>query len=393
MNTVELLSCLTLIVLSALLSATEVALFSLSRFQLRNLRETFRSSYQRIRKLLSDPSGLLITILVTNEIINISLSTIIVDALSRKWEKKFPESLKTLIPSEYVLNLPPWVFDTFMSMLVVTPIVLVFCEIFPKVIGVRINQVVAPVISAPLLGLYHIATPMHRWIKRLISFLTKRLGKTPTEEEMDPLSKKIKEDEFLILLEKGHQEGLVDQNELELIRNVFQLDDTRVSDIVIPIPSLLTIPAQMKIKDALYQFKKKNFYRIPVHGADKNEIVGILYAKDLLSAKFETERLEMSVDTVMRRPLIVPLDLRLNVLFRKFKQSQTHMAVVVNAQNKPTGIVTMGDLLYDLVEDIFPEEEEDEEESSQKTALKSAVPDSPKDSPSNSPRNRKTSPS
>src|SRR5437868_6513961 len=130
MTSVEFLLFLSLIFFSASLSASEVALFSLSRFQLRSLKENFRPTYRKIKRLLGDPGGLLITILVLNEVINISLSTLIASTVSR---------FNLPIPF-YLSRVPSWFLKTILDIAFTAPIILIFCEVTPKVIGTRINR-------------------------------------------------------------------------------------------------------------------------------------------------------------------------------------------------------------------------------------------------------------
>src|SRR5690242_4838953 len=129
MSPLELLLCALLIFCSAYISASETALFSLTRFQLRFLKENFRSVYRKIKKLLSDPGGLLITLLMVNEILNIALSALITKAVSRG---------HTSVPS-YLGNFPSWAFEVILGLLITAPIILFLCEITPKVIGAKAN--------------------------------------------------------------------------------------------------------------------------------------------------------------------------------------------------------------------------------------------------------------
>src|SRR5690242_16673144 len=121
MTSIEMLACILLVASSAYLSASEIAIFSLSRFQLRYLKDNFRLAHRRIKRLLSDPSGLLVTTLVLTEILNIGLSTLITRSVSQQ--------SNDLPPLFKAANIPDWALETIIGTVITAPIVLIFCEI------------------------------------------------------------------------------------------------------------------------------------------------------------------------------------------------------------------------------------------------------------------------
>ena len=158
------------------------------------------------------------------------------------------------------------------------------------------------------------------------------------------------------MVEEGHKEGAIGQSEFELIKNVFELDDTAVSEVTTPLSQVLTIPAHASFQEALAAFRDRKYSRIPVVSGDRREIVGILYSKDLLRAKLDPSFSVKTVADLMRRPFFVRPSLRLNVLFRKFKRQKIHMALVKEAEGDVIGVVTMSDLLEVVFEDLFATE-------------------------------------
>jgi putative hemolysin len=351
MTTLELLSCVILISLSAYLSASEIALFSLSRFQLRFLKENFRPVHRKIKRLLADPGGVLITILVINEILNISLSSLITNVITRE-HIDVPSSLSFI---------PNWAYETVIGILITTPLVLFFCEATPKVIGARINQLVATVTAGPLNSIYSLLRPVRYLLKQVIRHIPNSkespLLMDPDDGQRNPKKKNkiLKESDFLLMVEEGHKEGAIRDSEMELIRNVFELDNTTVQDVATPLSQLLSLPANTTLKGALGAVRGQNYSRIPIigSGTHRREIVGILYSKDLLRSKLSPDSSSTTVATLMRKPYYVSESLQLNILFRKFKQNKIHMAIVKNQNGNVTGIVTMSDVLDALFEDLF----------------------------------------
>ncbi|MCM2278401.1 MAG: CNNM domain-containing protein [Oligoflexia bacterium] len=355
MTSFELLTCLALISFSGFLSASETALFSLSRFQLRELKEHLRPAlHKKIKKLLGDPGGLLITILVMNELVNISLSALLTGVISRA---NLPDSpILGAIPGWR--SVPSWIINMVAGTLLTMPIVLFFCEVTPKAIGARANQLIGTLSGTPLTLIYRVMRPA-RFLLNKVVFLAARLatrGKdapaTPHPGESPP--EVLKESDFLFMLEEGHREGAIHDSELGLIRNVFELDDTTVADIFKPLSQAHTVPHQTTLRSALSAFRGQRYSRIPVLGTGR-KVVGILYSKDLLRAKLDPELLNLQVTAVMRKPLFVQSSLRLNSLFRKFKQERTHMAIVQGPAGEPLGVVTMNDVLEALFEDLLKE--------------------------------------
>lgn len=352
MTSPESLLIFALVTVSALMAASEISLFSLSRFQLRTLKEHFEGPYRRIRRLLGDPGGLLITTLVVNEIINIALSSLITKRVVESDRLDWLEGL----------GIPLWAVNTIGGTILTAPLVLIVCEVTPKVIAARLNQVLAPILVGPLHLLYRGMLPIRMGLKRVVSAVSNRISTTGTPLAYDLPGEGnpeafLKESDFLMMVEEGHREGAVQEAELELIRNVFDLDDTTVADITTPLKQVLAIPLHTTLRGALVAVQSQRYSRIPVVTANYRQVVGILYAKDLLRMKMQPGLASATVETVMRKPLMVLPSLRLNALFRKFKQLKTHMAIVQGPRGEPIGIVTMSDVLNALFEDILEEDE------------------------------------
>ncbi len=344
MNSLELLVCLLLVAFSAYLSASEIALFSLSRFQVKSIKDEFRNTHRTIKKLLADPTGLLITILIINEIINIALSSMITEAVFQT------EILRPFLAG----RLPSWGVKTLLGILISSPIILVLCEITPKVIAARLNRYIAILTVVPLNFLYEAFRPVRGFVQLILRVLSGSLIKTRKGNHSNPEKDLIlKESDFLLMVEEGHKEGAIGQSEFDLIKNVFELDDTPVSEVTTPLSQVLTIPAHASFQEALAAFRDRKYSRIPVVSGDRKEIVGILYSKDLLRAKLDPSLSVKTVADLMRRPFFVRPSLRLNALFRKFKRQKIHMALVKESEGDVIGVVTMSDLLDAVFEDLF----------------------------------------
>ena len=339
MASFELLICACLIALSGFMAASEIAVFSLSRFQLRTLKERFPASYRLLKKLLSDPGGLLITILVTNELVNISLSTLITHAVNNNWPDR------------------DWRFQILVGLLITSPVVLLLCEVTPKAIAVHANQIVAPMAANPLTLIYNALKPVRIVLARVVSSVSRLIGNTPTPYDENGTQKLLREKEFLIMIEEGHREGAVHENEMELIRNVFDLDDTRVGDVYTPLNQVHSLPSHTTIRAAMAAMKGKHFSRIPITKNNRKQVVGVLYSKDLLFTKLDGGSDSRTIEHILHEAFVVSVTTRLNVLFRRMKQEKTHLAIVANPIGDTLGVVTMDDVLDALFEEILEVDE------------------------------------
>lgn len=354
MSPIELFICVFLILISGYISSAEIALFSLSRFQLRSIKEHLRPSiHQNIKRLLGDPGGLLMTILVINEIINISLSAMITNAVAIN-----PHS-----ENGFFSFLPSWALHSLLGTLITAPIVLFACEITPKVIGARANQLVASLTADSLLVLYNFFMPVRILLGRMIFGQSRKIKRINSEKTIVSTKDDIlKESDFLLMLEEGHREGTIRENEVNLIKKVFELDHIRVSETLKPLSETVTISSQTTVKQALNFIRNQKYSRIPVISGSSptKKIIGILYAKDLLLAKLDPELLELNITAIMRKPLFVSETIRLNSLFRRLKQERTHMAIIQKDHGIPIGIMTMSDVLETLFEDILEIDEKED---------------------------------
>jgi putative hemolysin len=345
-----LLICALLIFISAFTSAAEIALFSLSRFQLRSLKERFRSSHRKVKRLLSDPGGLLITILVTNEVVNIALSAIIAGWVSRSRAAQGSEAIAAWLPFS------DWAIDTIIGLSVVTPVVLIVCDITPKVIAAKANELFATLTAGPMTVLYDLMKPVRLVLKKVVAVVSRLAGRAHQTVDSSSDNQKppvLKESEFLLMIEEGHKEGAIHESELELIKNVFELDDTAVLEVLTPLSKLQTLTVNSTLKNSLLTMRGLRYSRIPVLSANRRQVVGIVHSKDLVQAKLNPAMMDETVAAIMRRPLLVAPSVRLNALFRKLKNQKTHMAVVQGPDGIALGVVTMGDVIEALFEDIL----------------------------------------
>ncbi|MGE3263469.1 MAG: hemolysin family protein [Bacteriovoracia bacterium] len=322
-----LLPAVFLITLCAFFSASETAFFSLSRFQLRQLKQKNPDVFSRIRHLLDHPSAFVATVLLGNELTNVFISNLLASFYQRQQFTPF------------------WI--TVVNLVTVMPIILIFGEITPKVIGAKANTTVATLFITPFWWFYRAAFPVRFFLEHAVEFLTRRLRKRHPKND-EP----INEDDIRTLLEDGKRKGAIHSVEQDIIENLFEIDDDKVIDLATPLQECFTVLQDDSPKRVIDKLGKNFYARIPVIGEEKSKVVGILYAKDLLNYISRDEQ-EMTVRDLMKEPLTVEPQMKAETLFRRFRQLKRHIAVIENKAGISIAVITMEDILEQMFGELW----------------------------------------
>ena len=340
-----------LILGSSFASSSETAFFSLNRYQLRRIKDRYEGAFQRIQTLMSRPSRLLVLILLINELVNLSISSIVSGSAEHLYTK--------FIGPTDTNSAESWLVTTFLSIGISTPVLLIAGEITPKVIASRMNSAIAIINSKILYWLYWALLPALWIIDGAIGFVLRKFraeNKDHWAKTMSPIS----ESDVIAMVEQSTTEGSIEQKEKELIKKVFEFDDGLVSKVMTPVQQVFSISAQAKISQVIGDLKTQKYSRIPVYQTHKRNIVGILYIKDILKNIEIEDTMEKSVSELMNRPISVPENLHLSVLFKKLKENKTHIAIVYAAEdtNAVVGVVTMDDVLASIFGALLDERDD-----------------------------------
>jgi CBS domain containing-hemolysin-like protein len=327
-----LVALLFVLAVAGLASASETAFTSVNRIRIRNLAEDGDAPAQRIERLLRDPNSLLSTILVVNNVAVIVAST-----------------MSTLIALDVFTN-----FGEIISTVLLSLVVLIFCEITPKTAAVQSPErwaralvwLVYPttVVLHPLIaGL----TTVTNWLVRLFGGRTVRTGPFVTEEELR------------LLVEVGEEEGVLEEEEKEMIHNVFELGDTTAREVMVPRIDMVTIEADERAEEAVSLIVQGGQSRIPVYSESIDNIIGVLYAKDLLRVMAGDQH-PPTVRSLVRRAYFVPETKRLDDLLHEMQLERVHMAIVNDEYGQVAGLVTIEDVVEEIIGDIQDEYDREE---------------------------------
>lgn len=315
-----------LLLIAAIFAASEASLFSLSRPQLEAIKSSKPKIYRSIKQLIQKPEGLLSTLIIGNECINILIGTFVATLLQ--------DNLHNISPQ--------WI--AVISVLLSTLLLLVFSEVLPKVLGFRLPVMTASILVYPASWAHFVLTPFRKVFVSISNEILKLFNiKTPT-------STALSEKDLLNLIEVGEESGSLDQDEKEMIYNVFKFSDRSVQSVITPWNKVFTIIDGCSVGDALKQVRQNTFSRVPVISKVDNSVVGVLYTKELLKLLLESD-LSVNTEAIKKAtfpPYIVSSHKKVSRLFREFKQKKIHMALVVNEYGKFLGVVTLEDLLNSL---------------------------------------------
>ncbi|MFH1102654.1 MAG: hemolysin family protein [Pseudomonadota bacterium] len=320
----EILILIILLILSGFFSSAETALFSVSRTRAQHLAKQGGYIHLLILKMKEDPHRLLTTVLIGNNLANIGAAAI-------------ATALAINMFSNYAVGL---------STGVMTLLILVFGEVLPKSVATRNNVAIAKITVLPLYWFSILFYPIQIFL-RFIPKLTGKIKQSPG----------LTEEELMTFVDAVEGEGKIKEQEKMMIHNIFELDDTKASEIMTPRADMFVIDADEKFQ--LEEVIKSGYTRIPVIQGDIDHVIGILNIKDIFLHQTRCDT-EIDIRKIMKKPYFVPENKKLDRLLHNFKKRKDHMAVVVDEHGGISGLVTLEDALEELVGEISDETDQDE---------------------------------
>ncbi|MBL7073935.1 HlyC/CorC family transporter [candidate division KSB1 bacterium] len=320
-----------LLVLSAFFSGSETALFSLSEPLLQGMKEEKKRSSSLILKLLGKPRRLLITILTGNTIVNIaiaSLAALMAADLSHRYH--FSRG---------------WAI--FFEVVVVTFIILILSEITPKTVAIKNPQGFSRRVVYPLRVMHVLLFP----ISIILTGLAQLVSKGVVSRHRGGV---LSEEELRSLVELGEAEGVLEEDEREMIHSIFEFGETMVREIMVPRMDMVCVNVNIKLQELLEIFRQEGHSRIPVYEGKIDNIKGLIYAKDLLPYLGDSGD-KFNLRALLREAYFIPESKKIDELLREFQQRKIHMAVVVDEYGGTLGLVTLEDIIEEIVGEIQDE--------------------------------------
>jgi gliding motility-associated protein GldE len=343
----EIVSLAVLFLLSAFFSGSETAYLAVSRAKIRKLAKDGDPRAQVLLHLIEHPNRVIVTILVGNNLVNITAASLATSLAIEAFGSK----------------------GIGIATGVVTLIVLIFGEITPKSYSATNAEKVALFVARPIYLLMKLLAPLVLLLSKFAKLLVKSFG---GEVKLGPF---ITEEELKMLVEVGEEVGAIEKEEKEMISGIFEFGDTDVKEIMVPRIDMKCIEAGESIETARKLILETGHSRIPVYEGSIDNIIGILYAKDLLKYLNSKGAKPKSLREIIRPAYFVPETKKLDDLLREFQQNRVQIAIVVDEYGGTAGMVTLEDILEEIVGEIKDEYDIAEEEPLERIDEKQVIVD------------------
>lgn len=329
---IQLVIVLVLIGLSAFFSSAETALTTVNRVRMKTLADEGNSNANTVLKILDNYSKMLSTILIGNNIVNLSAS-----------------SLTTILAAETFGS-----YAVGIATGVLTLVILLFGEIIPKNTAMLYSDKISLIYAKIIISLMKLFTPvvfiidkMSAGISRILHIDTSKKGSLMTENELKTY------------VDVSHEDGVIESEEREMIYNVFDFSDAVAKDIMIPRIDMISVSLDMNYEEVLAIFKEYMYTRLPVYEEDKDNIVGLINIKDFI---LFTEKEIFQIKDIMREAYYTYEYKKTADLMMEMREITANVAFVLNEYGATVGMITLEDLLEEIVGEIRDEYDEDEEE-------------------------------
>lgn len=329
---IRILAVIVLLGLSAFFSSAETALTTVNRMRVRTLAEAGDKRAVTLTKVLEDPGKMLSTILVGNNVVNLSASSMMTTLTLELFGSK-AVGLATGI---------------------LTLLILVFGEISPKTISTLYSEKIALGYAKIIYILMVLMTPVIFFVNRLSMAFLFLL-------RIDPNKKRdaITEDELRTIVEVSHEEGVIETEEKKMINNVFDFGDSVAKDVMVPRIDMVFVDVNASYDELMEIFREEKFTRIPVYEDTTDNVIGIINMKDLLL--FDKEQ-EFSIRALLREPLYTYEYKKTAELMIEMRKTFNNIVIVLDEYGATAGLVTLEDMLEEIVGEIRDEYDEDEED-------------------------------
>lgn len=318
------IALLVLLILSGLISGTEVAFFSLSKSDLEN-EENSHSNSNLVKDLLQDPKKLLATILISNNFINILFII-----------------LFTYVGDYFFANLSSQIVKFLLEIVLVTFLILLFGEVLPKVYANRNAFKFASVMVKPMIFLCSFLSFLSYPLLKLTSIVEKKLNKKHTDFSVEVLSQAL----------ELTSTGATTKEEKKILQGIVNFGNTETSQVMCPRMDIFALSSEEEFNSVIEKIISKGHSRIPVYKENIDNIIGVLYAKDLIT---HINKESYPWIKIIREAFFVPENKKLDDLLKEFQEMKNHLAIVVDEYGGTSGLISLEDIIEEIVGDISDE--------------------------------------
>jgi putative hemolysin len=342
----DILVLILLTFLEGFFVAAEIALVSIRRSRVEQLVDEGRSGARRVRRLLEEPGRFLAVSQLGLTVIGFFASAYAAVSLV----EKFSSFLRGL-------GLEKGGADT-LSLVVVTVILalftIIFAELVPKTLALANTERFAITLSLPIDFLGRALGPLIRVLTGVTAWITKLFGANVSNEAQ------ITAEELRLIVERGGEQGVLEAEEEQMINSIIELGERRLHEVMIPRIAIVSLPASATLDEAIDKVVDEGHSRIPVYEESIDEVVGILYAKDLLPILRTGAAPRPTLRSLLRTPVFVPESMTIDDLLHEFQRRKVHIAIVLDEYGGTAGLLTIEDLLEEIVGEIQDEYDTEE---------------------------------
>ncbi len=334
-TSIQLVFLIILLMLSGFFSSAETALTTANRHKMRSLAEEGDSRATLVLKLIENPGKLLSTILIGNNIVNLSASSLATSLAITLWG-----SVGAGIATG-----------------ILTFLILIFGEITPKTFATLKSESISLLYARIIYMLTIILTPVIIIVNTLSSGLLVLLHIDPKQS-----NKVMTEKELRTIVDVSHEEGVIEEDEKEMINNVFDFGDLLAKEVMIPRIDITFAPVDISYDDLIQIFMEEQFSRLPVYDDTKEKVIGIINLKDLYFYRIEHPEEEFNLRNIMRAPFFTYETQKISTLMSKMRQESISFAIVLDEYGATAGLITLEDLIEEIIGEIRDEYDAEEAE-------------------------------
>ena len=321
----DLITFILCILFSAFFSGSETSLFSLTNLKLETIKEKYPHIGNIISTLLKNPQKLLGTILICNVGVNIFATLLAIN-----------------------------IFPKWLAVPIVTLIIILFGEISPKTIAINISDKLSIIVAPIIFFLFKVLTPFsyifHNIAKGLVYISSKLFYKNIKEPSF------YQYEEMLDVIKEGQDIGSIDKEEGNILSNLIKFSDSEIYKAIKPRGEIFSISIDKYINEIIDLVKEKSYSRIPIWENNEENIVGILYARDLLNIRGIKRKLSY-YRKMLKKPFFIPESIKAEKLLKMFRSTQKNMAIVINEYGGIEGLITLEDVIEEIIGEIIDKDD------------------------------------
>jgi CBS domain containing-hemolysin-like protein len=336
----EVILLIVCFVVSALASATETALTSIGRLRVRFLAEQGSKAAAILQRLRADPNRFLSTVLFTNTlalIVASTATTLLTDAMFVSWGVPGELHLAFALVVSFILSV----------------VLLIAAEVTPKTLAIRYAERVALAAAGPVDRLASVLGPV-LWAVTIVSraLTGGRAARAPY----------LTEQELLTLLHVSEEQGVIEEQEHQMIHGIIEIGDKTVREIMVPRTDIIGVEKKASLKEIVKVFKEHRHTRLPVFDGDIDHVVGLMHTKDLLLYYTLSTNQEFDIEKILRPIKFIPEQKKVDELLHEMRTEKVHMMIVLDEYGGTAGLVSLEDVIEEIVGEIRDEYDSAEEE-------------------------------